>query len=579
MKKIAALLFFFAMAAAAQSKEEFMSAIAQAKDLGNQEQILRALNDAASLFPDDTDILLERGFFYWEKQLYSEALADYLAAEKLGAANTAYVWKSIADIYGALGLYKDALAYFEKLVNAYPFDHNAQADLLWYYYKTFQLEKGIAAGEAALFNFPDNVQIVSVLAVLYASLYNYERSSQLYDRALYLAQNQGSLDLAAINLYNRYLLEIGFLNYEKAEECLNRALTLEPGSASVQRLFGEFRLQQLDYQGALAAYGRSEEIDGEQSRYGANRTPLSLLGFADFYLTFGDYNRAERYLTGIRQMQDVRWMTAFGINGNMFNAMLFGLYQELWDKRADSEETAISFSWRSGLASRLRWLRAKFYSFYYSQKFKVYALKTGNELHAENNQLDAFSYYQQLAQGYSYAELFFLRKGMLMSQSFIPKAKRIYQAKIAAAKKNKIALYQAFKQLDKQYERRFASEILMDLVALEKNKEQKKRLLETLYGYNKAAVRSFGLPALIRIEASGQEQKRLSGYLRQAAIVHDSEGKYALNVNLEDNSFSFYEGGQLLFSQTVENTNNEKKEKERLYLLAKAIADRIYLIR
>jgi hypothetical protein len=566
-----------------RTADDYLDAIETAYSIQNKELTLRLLNSALNQYPNNMQLLLRRGNFYNDENLYRLALTDFLRLEKLGYANEGsderfLLYDALTNIYGKLDDAENGLVYAKKFYNAFPLEEIAAGSLLWAYQKAFQFEEGISVGKHILRQIPQSYNVKALISLLYSAIFDYANARKFSNEAIAMASSSLRPDYGFLltTLYNQYLLEMRFYNYAEAERCLRQASDIMETS-TIYRSWGAMYHDQLDYYKAREYFELSNEAEmQEEQRHMRERTPFAYFGLIDLYLTFGEPFKAEKLLNEVSRLKNISWMRNYGMNSDIYYEELYRLYSKLWEQK----HALLRYQPQQGLTKRFLYLprriRTRFYSFYYTSLTKSYALKNGRLKILTNNYLPAYQHYLLAAQDFPLQKKFFLTAAEELEEAFIKKPLPYYKARQAVLAKNKAALLEAYALFDDHYEQRMQATVLRDLIRLEHRTAQKDRYIENLYKINSGITKLYALPLTLKIQSSDKQfKKRLQKCLARSFRIRQ-QSLYSLEVIHSDNTVYIVlkEGAMPVFNDIIDFPENTGKS---IFRLADVIYRQIYM--
>ncbi len=544
---------------AQMSSEDYLNLVRQEQQQNNDQLVLSLLDEAQQLYPKDPNIFFERGSFYFNQHIYKKALQDFLLAEKYSYDNTYTLYTNIAEIYGIQGKYEKAKEYYDILIQDYPENEHALANALWYYYKTLQIKEGIALGEKAIATWPSSSSINSMLALLYASVHNYEKAQFYYQKAVNISIQEGRYREASQTLYNQAIFEGEFYEFALSENLLQKAIDLDNNPSSY-RLIGELYLKKLLYWQAKEMIEISEDLEiNETETIKRERTPLGRLVLAQLYLTFNQLEMAEKLLSQIAHLNNQEWITSFGTNKDAYLSWQYSLQAMLWQKYRLTLERSIHGSFAQWLKQKLLIIRAAFFHFYYKSLQDAFSLKEANHMLSEQLYLFAYQDYINLSEQYPNAQRKFLELSAELELPFAPKAQPTYLAQKALLERNAAYRDQALEQFDPIYERYKKQTLLEKWLIQYPHSKDRLMLISQLYQLNRAAVMPFGLAVNLHISGDKLYTHPLRRLLKQN-LSFTQLSPYTLKINLNQGiaEIILQKDTQELIQQRLEYTASTK---------------------
>lgn len=519
------------VAFAQMSSEDYLNLVRQEQQQNNNQIVLSLLNEAERLYPKDPNIFFERGSFYFNQRIYKNALKDFLLAQKYSYDNTYTLYTNIAEIYNIQGKYEKAKEYYDILIKDYPENEHVLANALWYYYKTLQIKEGIDIGEQIIQTWSSSSSINSMLALLYASLHNYEKAQGYYQRAVDISIQEGRYREASQTLYNQAIFEEEFYQFALSENLLQKAIELDNNPSSY-RLMGELYLKKLLYWPAKEMIEISEDLEiNETETIKRDRTPLGRLVLAQLYLTFNQLQMAEKILSQVDKLNNQEWITSFGTNKDAYLSWQYSLQAILWQKHYLILKRSIHNSWAEWIQQKLQMIRASFFYLYYKSLQNAFALKGANNMRHEQLLLPAYKDYLAISEEYPNAQRRFLDLSSALELPFAPKAKPTYLTQKALLEKNTAWRDEALQEFDPVYERYKKQVVLEKWLIQQPHTKDRLSLITQLYDLNRAAVAPFGLPVQLYIQGDEFYTKPLRKFLKQNLLLI-SNSLYILKITL-----------------------------------------------
>lgn len=538
---------------AQQRPEDFLNLAREEQHKNNYELTLSFLNSGLQKYPQDAALYFERGNLYFSQQIYKKALSNFLNAEKYGYDSTYPLYTNIAEIYGMQGNNELAKDYYTRLVAAYPDNENATANLLWYYYKTLHIKEGIRIGEIAIAKWPQSSSINSMLALLYASLHDYNKAQYYYENAVNISIKAGRYREASQTLYNQAIFENAFYQFAKAEDLLQKAISLDSNPSSY-RLLGELYLKKLQYYSAKDMVEISESLEvSEAEKIKRERTPLGRLVLAELYLVFYQLEEAEKILHEVSALTDQEWITSFGTNKDSYLAWLYNLQAKLWKKYLIASNRQICPSPTDWVLQQIFRIKALFFHFYYESMEHSFGLKVANTMFHKQLILPAYRDYANLAQSYPQVERHFINMSQQIELAFAPNARPSYLAEMSLLENSPILRDTALQEFDPLYER-YKQQVLLEKW-LQKNYTSRKilPLIIRLYDLNRAAVVGYGLPTILHMQGDKLYTNVVEKLLKKNLIITKNT-PYTMYVEMDQgvSHMSLYKNDTQILSQTLE---------------------------
>jgi tetratricopeptide (TPR) repeat protein len=531
--------------------------------------------------PLSFDILSALGNLYFEKELYTLALGEYLAAEALEETDKDLLNK-IALSYGHLNREKESSEYYERICRLYPEDKDAVTDLAWMYFKTHQLEKGKNLLLTAAEKFGMNRRFAMTLGTLYADLYDYGNAKKYYELSIEEALGEKETRFASVAYYNLSLVEKSFYNYNSALENTSLSIFMED-RATGHLAKGELYESSLDFHKAFAEYLRAETLDA---------TPLSRVNLAGLYRRFGFFPEALAYARDVAGKKDFSWMYYFGTNKNRFLMDLHELFEDIYRGMAHLESMRPEPSIWGGVLSIFRGLRFRVLEKYHRIQYQRHAGLVAERYLKQKNYINAWFTYSLATRDMPGSALRYLARARDMETAINPGAERFYLLDEGKIRKDPELLSRAVGLFVVPWEKERIEEGLRALVPeLDGRKSEAAEVLLRLFELNPGALRQYGfrLPAHITVTGlEPAEARRLAGYLekagfdRAAALRAGRETAPVLTVRVgpEETTFWTLEGGKLSRPVTYPAPLRLlARDRRGLAELAREIADAVLSIR
>ncbi|MGL4524570.1 MAG: tetratricopeptide repeat protein [Spirochaetia bacterium] len=577
MPKIIRQAIFFMLCCASivgqNSTDYYINKARDQQALDQSEQALITLNEGIFENPMEASLFFERGILYFNQRIYQQALHDLLQAEKLSYSNNYGLYNHIAEIYGLQGEYKRAKKYYHKLLKEYPDSEHIIANLLWYYYKTLDIQEGLDIGLAGLGKWPDSSSINSMLALLYASLNQYDQAEFSYNRAVEISIDQGRYREASQTLYNQAIFENEFYEFEKAQDLLMQAVMLDSHPSSY-RLIGETYMNQLLYYPAKDMLELSEDLEVAQAEQTKkDRTPLGRLVLVELYLTFNQLDDAKQVLDEIIKLNNYDWITSFGTSKEAYFAWMHHLQYKFWKQKIALEKKKVFQNIADIIHLQANLFKAYFLKFYHKKQFQAFSLKVAEQMRKQHLKLAAYREYIHASSGYYLVQNRFLNLAQSIEMPFAPKALASYMAQSSLIKKDSNLRNEAVILMDPLYEKKKQQFLLQEWIEVLKSPKKRIPLLIQLYKLNRPIVELYGLPVKIEISGDFIYTKKISRLLRNA-LIETSSSPYTFQLSIAEGEaiLQLLDNNEILVEKTLDFTAS----KEGLARLAKRILFYLY---
>ncbi|NIZ40933.1 hypothetical protein PVA45_05395 [Entomospira entomophila] len=528
--------------------------IAQSTDLDEFERVLQSNNyQVISHFMQSIDrdhhdwsmIALRYAQFLIQKGLVHQAIEELEQIQ----SDVGYIqlqidqWLSYA--YSLSGNYLRALHITEKMWQSDPTNESILQDYLWLLYKNFKTAEAITV--ASQYEYLQSPFLFSMIALLHGDIGNYERAIQYYALANeFIAIEELSPENLLPNYYNQYILEIDFLQFQKAEELLIASLEIDPDSPAILRLLGNFYHQQMNLSKSQLYYEQSEFYEMEEAKNNPHaRTPLSKLGLIDLYLDFGKLEDVYPLLEEIIQQKDnYLWMKAFGINPSFFESRWRAQEVRYWELKQKALQHQLPTSIRGAIQQFIHNIQYKFS--YRRAKLNHRRSQLNSADYARNMQnLENFlryslqmndtyhTYHQQLAHA-------------SMKAFRTPIDHFTTQAQLTMAGRKKTQYLQLMSEIILPYQQNLYHAVtLRALERLSLRKEEKNPMLSRLYIQTPFFAQFWGIPAQITMDQK-LKNKRLFKKMKihetpnaeiHITITHESTETLAIHIYHQNELF------------------------------------------
>ncbi|NIZ46593.1 hypothetical protein PVA44_05145 [Entomospira nematocerorum] len=542
---IISILLKMALATTITSQESLVDALENVLQSNNYYIISEFMENINKDHHEWPEVVLKYAQFLLQQGLTYQAIQEL---EKIHS-NIDYIqlqidqWLSYA--YSLSGEYTKALRITEKIWQADPTNESSLQDYLWLLYKNFKTDEAIIIADQ--YQYLQSPFLYSMIALLHSDRGSYENAIEYYSLANnFIQQESLSADYLLPNYYNQYILEMDFLQYEKAEDLLIASLEIDPTSPSILRLLGNFYHQQMNLAKSQFYYEQSELYEMEQAKTNPHaRTPLSKLGLIDLYLDFGKLDEAYPLLKEIiQQKQNYLWMKTFGINPSFFESKWRAQEVRYWELKQRVlqhelpsnikqfihqciQHIQYGFAYRRAkLNHRRSQLNAADYAknMHNLENFLRYSLQLNDTYHA---------YHQQLAHA-----------SIKAFRTPIDRFTTVAQLTMSGRKKEDY--FQLMKEIIIPYQQNLYHAVtLRALEKLSLSKKEKNIILSNLYLQTPFFSQFWGLPARIDMESrlkSSRLFKKIKIYDYPDAeiyisIAQDTEETLTIMIYHQDNLF------------------------------------------
>jgi uncharacterized protein HemY len=398
-----------------QDPSSILSQAKVALGLGRADQALDILLAGKRMFPRAPELRTALGDLYLERELYSPALEEYLAAENL-LLEDLNLWRNIAVTYGRLNQESKAVQYYEKIYQKKPDSLDAIADLGWIYYKTHQLKKGEELLKRALDRFGIDRRLAMTLGTVYSGLYRYPEARQYYHLSIKDALAKRDTRFASVAAYNLAILEKSFNHYEEALQATERSLSLEPRAPGFLSL-GDLYQGRMDLSRAETAFVKAESLDD---------TPLSLLSLANLYRKFGFLDKALSQGKELLAQSDFSWMYYFGTTRDRHLMDIHELLRDTYQGLSNREALTPHLSLSEKTIALLKRFRFYLLGQYHDLLFSYHGTKVAEAYRKEENDLNASFTFQRTLHRYPHRALQYLEEAEKIELAINPESARFY---------------------------------------------------------------------------------------------------------------------------------------------------------
>jgi tetratricopeptide (TPR) repeat protein len=510
------ILFFLSTVLSEQADEPrssdwYYQESEQALNNENYTYALELLEKAKSLYPGTVRFNIMLADLYYKKELYPNALTEYLEAESKTPADT-YILSQIAFCYGLLNQEEMALAYYKKLLQYKPDDVITIDWMGWVYQKVYQLKKAEELLLRAIEEFGLQARLAGTLASVYADLFEYKKAKYYYEKAIELSLKDSNSNAAAIYYYNLSILEERFYNYDQAFAATENAISLQEW-ASGRRMKGSLLHMQMDYRASKQEYENALIYDD---------TPYAAINLAELDKDFGYLTRARQSILNIISQKDLDWMIYYSTNVNEYYERLYKLISDIFQGLANIE----LHTPREGLWEELAGLGQAFIyriqSWYYEQKYKLAAIATARAYLEADNRLKGYLELMEVNADYKEIALKYCLWAKNTETALIPKARNYYNLLEGVISASPDLLKESLNLLDSRWQKgqiSLALQTLIPILGEKGEKLERRRAINRLYTINPGGLiqYGFGLPLELHVEIEDPG-------IRQEA------GKYFLNM-------------------------------------------------
>jgi tetratricopeptide (TPR) repeat protein len=575
------LLFWSPVGSQAQQNADWYYGRAQeAIEAENYESAVRIIEEAKQLFPRNAELRLLLADLYYDEELYSLALEEYLGAEQLQGGQYLTLIQ-VSRCYGKLNQEKESIATLQRIHELYPENLTPIDDLGWMYFKTHQLEKGEALLIEALETFGPDRGLYMTLGTLYSGLYDYQNSKRFYLKAIEDALKAEDLYFASVAYYNLSLLEHSFYNYNSALRYTEESIQMidrAPGHLARGELFQS----RLDFRRASSEY---------QTAMVKDSTPLSKVNLAMLYQKFGMLELARLYAEDVLDSRDRSWMYYYGTDVNRHLQDVHEILADVYDGLASSGAAQP----RIGILQALRWIpwwvEYRLKAYYHRQKLRSYSLQVGRSYLSEGNNLDAYWEFYNANERYRPVALKYLQLARDLEVQVAPHALVYYQQEEGKIRGDRELLERSIQGLDPFWEREGLFDSLRYLIPLLKVRSASYRLaVNRLYELNPGGLLQYGFALPLVVGGDESEDKVLRRCLKhlkhsgsQIASTADEQAGFLYHLAVEREaenrvriSLRKGEQGRLLFSEIV--TLGPVGPRRQAVALARAVVEQIYAV-
>jgi serine/threonine protein kinase/Tfp pilus assembly protein PilF len=161
----------------------------------NPEKRLRILKEIAQKYPKEKQARYELGRFYYDRQMFDQAIQEYNKALELDPS-FGYALNDLAYVYSEIGNFEKAMEYFKKYAALLPGDANPIDSMAELYFRLGNLDESIAKYKEALKLKPDFLSSYLGLTYVYALKEDYEQALKFVDQFISIAPSVGAKGVA-----------------------------------------------------------------------------------------------------------------------------------------------------------------------------------------------------------------------------------------------------------------------------------------------------------------------------------------------------------------------------------------------
>jgi tetratricopeptide (TPR) repeat protein len=515
------------------------------------ESAVKILTEAKTRYPASPRASLALGDLYYDKELYTLALAEYREAEKKGAADFATLTQ-ISRSFAKLNQEKSSIQYLARILQQYPDSTDTMDDLGWMYFKTHQLDKGEKVLLRGITKAGPQRGLTMTLGTVYSGMNRYDKSREYYLKSVEDALRVGDRNFAAIAYYNLSLLEHSFFHYNSALRYTDESIAMEDRpSGHLAR--GELFQSRMDFGSAQQEY---------QDAYAKDTTPLSKVNLAILFQKFGRLDLSRRYAEEVLGSKDYAWLVYYGTDLTRhlkeLHALLGTVYGGLAVREASRPTTGI-FDRIFALASSVRY---RILSWYYTQRFRAFSLQVGTQYLDQGSYENAWWEYYKGNESYAEVALKYLGMTRALETVRSPHAASFYILEEGKVRHSPSLLEQSIAGFDPFWEKEPTADALAVLVPLLSgggDQGRRRDAIARLYRINPGALpqAGIGLPLAVSFNGMGwrgRERALVLRFLRRSGSVcveGPREGfEYSLRL-LKDASAGGGRGGDSAVHWTV----------------------------
>ncbi len=524
----------------------------------NYTRALELLQEAKEQYSHTAVFNIMLADLYYGKELYTNALEEYLAAEHKQPTDT-YVLNQAAMCYGLLNREQDALAYYKKILEIEPDNTDTMDWMGWVYQKTYQLKAGEALLLKAIDRFGLHPRLAGTLASIYADLYEYDKSKYYYNKAITLSLQENKTTAAAIYYYNLSILEKTFYHFALSFAACQNAIDLQEW-ASGKRMKGTLLHMRMDYRAARREYENADLYD--DSAY-------SKINLAALDKDFGNLEAARARVLDILSQKELSWLLYYSTNTNEYFERLYDLLAGIYLGLAEKEWHTPRAGFLEELGGLVQWAIYRLQAWYYGEKYKLAAIATGRAYLEEENRLQAYLEFMDANRDYPDVALGYCRSAERIETGVNPNSVSTYLMLRGEITSSAALLGKALGGFDSYWQKDMISRTLQSLVPLlgrEGKNRERRTAINRLYRINPGGLiqYGFGLPLELSITVDnasvrGQARSYFSDMLRKAGseITGGVDGGTEGNTGFEYRlALHWQKDGRLRF--TLSRTADDK---------------------
>ena len=535
MSRLVCLLLLVCSPVACHSQQNadwYYQRAQKAIDAENYETAVQIIEEGKQIYPRSAELRLMLADLYYDEELYSLALEEYLGAEQIQGEEYLTLVQ-ISRCYGKLNREQESIATLQRILELYPESVSSVDDLGWMYFKTHQLEKGASLLLDALERFGPDRGVYMTLGTLYSGMYDYENSKRFYLDAIEDALEQEDSYFASVAYYNLSLLEHSFYHYNSALRYTEESILMSdraPGHLARGELFQS----RLDFARALSEYQQAMVKD---------TTPLSKVNLALLYQKFGMLDLARRYAEEVLDSRDRTWMYYYGTDVQRHLKDIHEILADVYHGLARSSRAEPAGGVFQTARRIVRAIGYRLKAYYHRQKLRSYSLRVGRSYLLQENYLDAYWEFYRGNERYQRVALKYLGLARDLEVQVSQHAELYYQQEEGKIRGDRDLLERSIEGMDPFWEREGAFDSLRYLVPLlEKGSPSRRQALNRLYELNPGGLLQYGfaLPLAVGpVDGSDRVLRRSVRLLRRcgseiARAVDEQEGFfYRLDLKRE----------------------------------------------
>ena len=180
-------------------------------------------------------------------------LWTYVIRKESERVPDAYIYRGMA--YGYKGLYKEAIADFDRVITLDPYHEAAYSGRGAVFGKIGLYARAIEDFNKAIALAPNNYQVYTNLGVIYGKIGQYDKAAESFNEAIAIQPDE------AENYNNLGIVYSKIGQYGKAAESFNEAIAIQPDEAEIYLNRGLVYSLQDQYDRALADYNKALELN------------------------------------------------------------------------------------------------------------------------------------------------------------------------------------------------------------------------------------------------------------------------------------------------------------------------------